>query len=185
MKMTPLEIRQISFQKEMRGYSTMEVDTFMEGLGDDLEELVTENARLKEVLDKQNEQITELKKAEGALTSTLLMAQKAMENMKANAHKEGELTIRQAEMRAEEITGAALQQITELQGEIMNLQRRKSLFVQEVRSLMGSLERDLAWKGDHTQTEVVQEDGSAEDEKGEEALEITDNPAPNIGQGVE
>ena len=53
MKLTPLEIRQISFEKSLRGYSCSEVDDFIESLSDDLEQLVKESADDKERLQKQ------------------------------------------------------------------------------------------------------------------------------------
>ena len=146
MKLSPLEIRQISFSKSMRGYSCVEVDTFLEGLADDLEALIRENAGYKEQLEKQARTIAELEKTEGALTDTLVMAQKAMENAKANAHKEGELIIRQAEIRAEEITGEAVRRAAELQGEILELRKKRRFLVEKVRGLIQSLERDLDWE---------------------------------------
>ncbi len=145
MKLSPLELRQISFGKSFRGYSSLEVDTFIEGLADDLEELLGKMADYKDQQDKQSKTIAELEKTEGALTETLLMAQKAMENVKANAQEEGHLIIRQAEVRAEEITAEALRRETQLQGEIMNLQRAKGYLIEKVRGLIQGLERDIEW----------------------------------------
>ncbi len=154
MKLTPLEIRQISFKKSFRGYSTLEVDTFIEGLADDLEKLLRQHSDFKEQLEHQAKTISELEKTEGALTETLLMAQKAMENVKNNAQEEGKLIIRQAEVRAEEITSEAVRRETQLQGEIMNLQRAKGFLVEKIRNMIQSLERDLEWDGKESPDEV-------------------------------
>ncbi len=145
MKLTPLELRQISFKKGFRGYSTLEVDAFIEGLADDLEELLGKLADYKDQEEKQSKTISELEKTEGALTETLLMAQKAMESVKANAQEEGNLIIRQAEVRAEEITAEAVRRENQLQGEIMNLQRAKGYLLEKIRTLIQSLERDIEW----------------------------------------
>ncbi len=146
MKLTPLEIRQITFKKSFRGYSAIEVETFIEGLADDLEKLLRQHSDYKEQLEHQAKTINELEKTEGALTETLLMAQKAMENVKINAQEEGKLIIRQAEVRAEEITSEAIRRETQLQGEIMNLQRAKGFLVEKVRNMIQGLERDLEWE---------------------------------------
>ncbi len=146
MKLSPLELRQISFKKGFRGYSTLEVDAFIESLADDLEELLGKLADYKDQQDKQSKTIAELEKTEGSLTETLLMAQKAMENVKANAQEEGALIIRQAEVRSEEITAEAVRRETQLQGEIMNLQRAKGYLVEKIRGLIHSLERDIEWE---------------------------------------
>lgn len=146
MKLSPLELRQISFKKGFRGYSILEVDIFIESLADDLEELLGKMADYKDQQDKQSKTISELEKTEGALTETLLMAQKAMENVKANAQEEGTLIIRQAEVRAQEITAEAVRRETQLQGEIMNLQRAKGYLVEKIRGLIHSLEREIEWE---------------------------------------
>ncbi|MFQ5596555.1 MAG: DivIVA domain-containing protein [Nitrospiria bacterium] len=145
MKLTPLEIRQMTFGKSFRGYNCTEVDDFVETLSDDLDDLVKEIASYKEQLEKQDNTISELEKAEGAMTDTLLMAQKAMENVKANAQKEGELIIRQAEIRAEEITGAAIKHETQLKGEIINLKHRKVELIEKIKSLLRGVARELQW----------------------------------------
>jgi len=163
MKLSPLEIRQIAFPKSMRGYTSVEVDAFLDGIADDLEVLIRENVDYKERLEKQARTISELEKTEGALTDTLLMAQKAMENAKANAHKEGELIIRQAEIRAEEITGEAVRQSADLQGEILSLQRNKSALVVKVRALIQALERDLNWEEDEEDPLEITQDKPGED----------------------
>lgn len=146
MELTPLEIRQVSFKKSFRGYSSLEVDTFVESLADDLEELLRKMADYKERLEKQSKTINELERTEGALTETLLMAQKAMETAKANAQEEGRLIIRQAEVRAEEITAEAVRRESQLQGEIMNLKRAKGYLTEKIRTLIQSVERDLEWE---------------------------------------
>jgi len=148
MKLTPLEIRQTTFEKSLRGYSCSDVDDFIENLSDDLELLVKESVDDKEKLEKQSRTIAELEKAEGAMTETLVMTQRAMENVKANAQKEGELIIRHAEVRAEEITNEAIKQESQLKGEIMNLKRRKGVFVEKIRTLIQSLVREVEWSSE-------------------------------------
>ncbi|MFQ5587999.1 MAG: DivIVA domain-containing protein [Nitrospiria bacterium] len=154
MKLTPLEIRQISFKKSLRGYSTLDVDTFIDGLADDLEKLLRQHADYKEQLEHQAKTIRELEKTEGALTETLVMAQKAMENVKNNAQEEGKLIIRQAEVRAEEITSEAVRRETQLHSEIMNLQRAKGFLIEKIRSIIQSLERDIELEGKEPSEEL-------------------------------
>lgn len=148
MKITPLDIRQVRFPKGFRGYPSQEVDAFLETVAEEVEEVLRENATLRERLEEQSQTISELKKAEGALTDTLIMAQKAIENMKATAQKEGELIIRQAEIRAEEITQGAVRQVTQLQGELFNLRKQRDLFIEKMRSLISGFEKTLQWESE-------------------------------------
>jgi len=154
MKITPLDIRQMQFPKGFRGYPPQEVDAFLETLAEEVEEVLRENATLRERLEEQTLTISELKKAEGALTDTLIMAQKAIENMKATAQKEGELIIRQAEIRAEEITQGAVRQVTQLQGELFNLRKQRDLFIEKMRSLISGFEKTLQWESEKISEEA-------------------------------
>lgn len=156
MKITPLEIRQMTFQKSFRGYPPFEVDAFLESLADEVEEILHENVALKEQMEEQGQKISELKKTEGALTDTLLTAQKAIEGIRGSAQKEGELIVRQAEIHAEEVTGEALKHVTHLQGELINLRRQKGLLIENIRSLIHSLERTLSWENEKEE-ETVEE----------------------------
>lgn len=148
MKITPLDIRQMRFPKAFRGYPPLEVDAFLETLAEEVEEVLRENADLRERLEAQTQTITELKKAEGALTETLIMAQKAIESMKATAEKEGELIIRQAEIRAEEMTQGAVRQVTQLQGELFNLRKQRDLFIEKMKSMVQGFEKTLQWESE-------------------------------------
>ncbi len=159
MKITPLDIRQMRFPKGFRGYPPLEVDTFLETLAEEVEEVLREKATLRERLEEQTQTISELKKAEGALTETLIMAQKAIENMKGTAQKEGELIIRQAEIRAEEITQGALRQVTQLQGELFNLRKQRDLFIEKMKSLIQGFEKTLQWESEKI-NEEAKETGS-------------------------
>lgn len=146
MKWTPIDIRQMTFSSGFRGYAPGEVDAFLENLASEIEEILKENADLRERIDDQGQTIAELKKTEGALTNTLLMAQKAIEEMKRTAQKEGDLIIRQAELRAEEITRSAMKEVSQVQGEILNLRRQRDFFIEKIRSLMQNLEKTMQWE---------------------------------------
>lgn len=138
----------MTFRTRFRGYYPNEVDTFLEDLADEVSEVLKENATLKERLEEQSRTIADLKKKETALTHSMIMAQKAIEDMKANAKKEGELIVRQAEIRAEESTHLAGKQVTQLQSELLSLERQRDLFVERVRSLMQSFDKTLQWESE-------------------------------------
>jgi cell division initiation protein len=146
MKWTPVDIRQMTFSVGFRGYAPSEVDAFLENVATEIEAVLKENADLRERIEDQGLAIAELKKTEGALTNTLLMAQKAIEEMKRTAQKEGDLIIRQAEMRAEEMTRSAMKEVSQVQGEILHLRRQRDFFVEKIRSLMQNLEKTLQWE---------------------------------------
>ncbi len=146
MKTMPVDLRQANFQIRFRGYDPDAVHAFLERMADDLEVWVKENAELRAKINTQDKMLMELKRAEATLTATLVTAQKAMEEMKGVAQKEADLIVRQAELRAEEVTGAATQRVNQIQGDIMNLLKQRGLFIERVRAMMQSFEKVLEWE---------------------------------------
>jgi len=146
MKTMPVDLRQAHFQLRFRGYDPEAVQTFLERMADDMEVWVKENAELRAKINAQDNMLVELKKAEATLATTLVTAQKAMEEMKTVAQKEAEMILRQAELRAEETTSAATQRVNQIQGDILNLLKQRGLFIERVRALMQSFEKVLEWE---------------------------------------
>jgi len=146
MKTMPVDLRQAHFQLRFRGYDPEAVQTFLERMADDMEVWVKENAELRAKINTQDNMLMELKKAEATLAATLVTAQKAMEEMKTVAQKEAEMILRQAELRAEEMTSAATQRVNQIQGDILNLLKQRGLFIERVRALMQSFEKVLEWE---------------------------------------
>ncbi len=136
----------MTFRTRFRGYDAEEVEGALSRLSDQVEEMIRDNRALKARCEEQGSLIAELRKMEDTLTQTLVAAQKMSEEMKGVAKKEGEMLIRQAELRAEEITATAVRQVNQLQGEIVNLLKQRGLFIERVRSLMQGLEKTLQWE---------------------------------------
>ncbi len=148
MKITPVDIRQVIFRISFKGYDPREVHSFLISAAEELETVLKENTSLRVRVEEQDRVITELKKKESAVTDTLVAAQRAMEELRSASQKEGELVVREAESRAEEITRSAVRQVTQLQGELVNLRRQKELFIEKTRSLVQSFEKVLEWGGE-------------------------------------
>jgi len=80
-----------------------EVFSFLELIREELEELLRENASLKEQLSRADEQIKEYHNMEATLRETLITAQQMVEEYKSNARKEAELLIKEAELKADAV----------------------------------------------------------------------------------
>ncbi|HET6371315.1 MAG TPA: DivIVA domain-containing protein [Nitrospiria bacterium] len=146
MKLTPLDIRQAVFGLTLRGYDRKEVDLFMEALAQEFETMIKENNELRERMVAMEGSLNELKKKEGALTSTLISAQKAIDEMKSTAQKEGELIIKEAELKAEELSRSASAEVSRLQREIFDLKRQRDQFIEKLRAYIQGFERALTWE---------------------------------------
>ena len=136
MKIAPIDIRQQRFSVKFRGFDPQEVDTFLEMVADELEDMVRENDRLKEQQKKLEMQIEELGANEAGVRKTLLAAQTLREDISANAKKEAELIIRDAHSKANEIIGSMKEAATGARDDLAALARRKKQLVLNMRSMM-------------------------------------------------
>ena len=80
---TPLDIENKKFSKRaLNGYSTEEVDDFLDELTLDYEKIYKEATESKKTIERLNEEITKYRQMESTLQSTLLMAQTTAEEIK-------------------------------------------------------------------------------------------------------
>jgi cell division initiation protein len=91
--LTPLEVRKKKgdFRRIMRGYDPATVDDFLDIAADRLEELVRENMGLVERLSELEEQVSQYREREKALTDALVTAQELREQVRRQSEREAEL----------------------------------------------------------------------------------------------
>lgn len=125
MKITPMEIKSYEFKKSMRGYDPREVEVMKELAADTLEDVNRRNMYLEEKVSDLEQKLSEHISNEKTLRETLTSAQKMVEGMKANAQKEAELVLAEANVLGEEIVKQAQTRATQLQEEIARLKRQR------------------------------------------------------------
>jgi cell division initiation protein len=136
MKFTPLDIQHQQFKTGFRGYDRSEVEAFLKDVSDAMEELVKENAGLKEHLETLDRQLQSLRQKETTLTDLLVTTQTMAENVKQSAYREAELILKEAELKAEDIIKTAQDEHVLLQREIHALQRERTMALEKLRSLL-------------------------------------------------
>ena len=99
MKVTPLDLRQTHLSTSLRGFDRDEVRTLLTDAADDYEAALREVDRLREDLQKAENQLGEHRDREINLRNTLLTAQKVADQIRENAGKEAEVLLRDAETR--------------------------------------------------------------------------------------
>jgi cell division initiation protein len=127
MKLTPLDIRHREFRRAMRGYADEEVDLFLDEVADEFERLYRENIELKDTLQK-----------------TLVTAQQQSDEMRANARKEAELILRDAEIKGRDIVADSYTEKQRIQQSLLQLRRIEEDFQVKFRSLLEAHLRLLA-----------------------------------------
>ena len=138
MRISPLDIQQKQFPIKFRGFDVEEVYAFLELVREEMEELLRENASLKEQTHRSENQIKEYRDMENTLRETLMTAQQMVEDYKVNARKEAELIIKEAELRADEIIKEAQEKVVKIHEDIVDLKGIRRHFKEEMKRLIDS-----------------------------------------------
>ncbi|MEI6226344.1 MAG: DivIVA domain-containing protein [Deltaproteobacteria bacterium] len=136
MKITPLDIQQKRFSRKLRGYDREEVEAFLSLTASAFEDLVKELHSLREDLARRDEEIAAHRDLERALQETLVTAQRASEEIRESARREGEITIGEAELQAEKIVQGAHQRFLRIVDDIQEMKRLRIQFESSVRALV-------------------------------------------------
>lgn len=138
MRITPLDIQQKQFSSRFRGFDMEEVDSFLELIREEMEELLRENANLREEARRFEKQLKEYKNIETTLKDTLLGTQQMVEEYKETARKDAELIKKEAELRADEIIRDSQNQAIKLHEDIIDLKGKRRYFKEELKRLVES-----------------------------------------------
>ncbi len=103
MKITPLEIRQKTFEKKLRGYDKDEVNAFLLTLSQEWERMIDVSKELKIKLESAEREVQKLREVESSLFKTLKTAEDTGANMIEQANKTAELHLRETQMKADAI----------------------------------------------------------------------------------
>ncbi len=136
MRITPLDIQQKQFATKFRGFDMEEVDSFLELIREEMEELLRENANLREEARRFEKQLKEYKNIETTLKDTLVNTQQIVEQFRDTAKKDAELIIREAELKTEEMIRMAQEKVVKIHEDITDLKGIRRHFKEEVKRLI-------------------------------------------------
>jgi cell division initiation protein len=136
MKLTPLDIHHKEFGRAIRGYNEAEVDEFLDKVADELERLFKENIDLSERIEAAEERLRGFQDMERTLHNTMISAQKSAEDIVAGAHRESEVVLRDAEVKAKEIIHTALQQKQKSQSDLVRIKQAEEQFRTTFKTLL-------------------------------------------------
>jgi cell division initiation protein len=107
MKITPLEIRQKSFERTLRGYDKDEVNAFLSTLSQEWERTQDEVKEMKFKFENAEREVVKLREVENTLYRTLKTAEDTGANVIDQANKSAELHLRESQMKADAIMSEA------------------------------------------------------------------------------
>src|SRR5437016_2743249 len=141
--LTPLEIQKQTFTRVLKGYSADEVRGYLHVVAEEIERLLKdvdrlsrENVMIREDLDEQHQR-------ERILKDTLLSAQRVSEEVRANARKEAELIVKDAELLSERLVSQAMTRVGDLQRAIQELKIERKDARNKVQATLDTLQQLL------------------------------------------
>jgi cell division initiation protein len=137
-KITIIDIQHKEFKKSLQGYDRNEVNEFLDEIIETLEDEAQMRAALEGDIGDLRERLSHFKAMEESLQSTLLLAQRTADEVKAAAHKEADLIKQEARLSAEREIGALSNRIDESRREAQRHQDTAEKAKSELRSLLMS-----------------------------------------------
>jgi cell division initiation protein len=143
MALTPLDIQKMRFPQKMRGYDPTEVENFLALVAEDL---ATKSADLDKA-ERENryyrQRLEETEQREHQLQQTLLRAQKVSDEITANARREAELMVKEAEIAADKMVQQAVEQSTRIESKIAELRTMRRELQMKFRNTLDLFQRIL------------------------------------------
>ncbi|MCL2844887.1 MAG: DivIVA domain-containing protein [Chitinivibrionia bacterium] len=137
MQITPLEIRKFTFRKKaFNGIDPDHLDSFLQQIASQVEEQTSENTAMSSKIKDLENQLAHYKKIDRTLNETLMTAQRATDDARANAQKEAELIIKDAQVRADRYESESRERVYRLESEIRALSAQKESFISRFRSFL-------------------------------------------------
>ena len=164
--MTPLDIENKRFKKEFSGYNKVEVQEFLNAVGESYATIYKENLANKDKINMLSNAIKQYKSMEETLQSAILVAQSAGDEVVHNAKKRAENIIAEAETNAANILADASREVTRISYEYEEMKRTVEVFRTRVLSLLTS------------QLDIVKEFNMPESKSNAEATKTEPTPLP-------
>ena len=140
IKFSSEDIANQSFQTKFRGYDPDQVHEFLDGLARQWREVQSEFRRLQAKADEQERELREFRRREKSLVQALETARQVAEEIRHQADRDADLVLADTELKAERMLARAEQKVSELRGEMFELQQQRARFHSEMRQMVKSYE---------------------------------------------
>jgi cell division initiation protein len=151
--LTPLDIQKQTFARVLKGYNIDEVRGYLHLVAEEIEHLLHEVDRLGRDNASLREDLEEHTQRERILKDTLLSAQKVSEEVKANARKEAELIVKDAELLSERLIAQAMARVGDLERTILDLKIERRAARNKLRATLETMQHLVELDAEQEATE--------------------------------
>ena len=134
MRISPLDLRNHRFRRQMGGYDREEVDGFLQVAAEDFEAALRKAEQQGSRIRELEQRVQDLSANEKVIQDTLATAQKLTEDLKRTAVKEAEVLVGEAEIRGEKVLEAAHRRAAKLGDDIREMKLVKVRLAASVRA---------------------------------------------------
>lgn len=125
---TPLDIQTKTFKKAINGYDKNDVDSYLELILADYEKLYTSSIESTDKINTLSKLVDSYKAMEDNMKNSIMVAQQAAEDVTKNACEKAEITVSEANLKAQAIIAEAEGKIKDLSGELAQLRTAMELY---------------------------------------------------------
>ena len=143
MAFSPIDIEKQTFNRKLRGFDPVEVKTFLTALAEDAARLIAEKNSLADERKGLFRQIEEHRQRERAIQQTLAAMRDLSDKMKEDSRKEGELILREARLKADQLLDQARSEVSRIESQISQLKIERDTFEDRLRLLIDEHQRLL------------------------------------------
>jgi cell division initiation protein len=121
VSLTPVEIRHVKLGKRPLGYERKAVDRLLEDVTRSFEVVWRERADVRDEIERLEGELARYKELEVLLRNSLVAAERAADEVRTQARREGDVILEEARVRAREIAGDASDERERVKAEIRRL----------------------------------------------------------------
>jgi cell division initiation protein len=121
VSLTPVEIRHVHLARRPLGYARPGVDSLLEDVVRSFESVWRDRADLRDEVERLESEVARYKEVDVLLRNSLVSAERAADELRAQAGKEAAVIIDEARVRAREITAEAESERERIRAEVRRL----------------------------------------------------------------
>jgi cell division initiation protein len=138
MALSPVELKHQRPRRRPFGYRVSEVDQIMIEASSAYENVWRDRANLEDKVHELEVTLGELRDTEHAMREALVSAQRTADELRAQASRDAELIVREAEGRAREMIHKSYAEREQVRRQIERLRAEEAQFRARLRALLGS-----------------------------------------------
>ena len=138
MSISPAEVKHVRMRRRLFGYRRKDVDGALEQVADSFGEVWRQRADMEERNHELAVELARHQELEQMLRRTLVTAERSADVMRADARRDAERIVREAEQRSREIVGEAHHERERVRLEIIRLEEREREFRARFRAMVAA-----------------------------------------------